>query len=214
MADQSRRLATSLSSSLRSPCGAAAELVPSVLIVVFSLASSHPRRPGVLPRDCAPPVPSLTQSASHASAGTGMACAQPSAATVTDRATPRPAGRAGDLVRLRPAHLNTSQASGVLAILDETHTRIQRSVRNVAGRISFRSMGTELDATDWAIIAELQRDARLSFNQIAKRVNLSAPSVAARIRRLEEAGVIEGYHAQISPAAAGWPVRSEEHTSE
>jgi Lrp/AsnC family leucine-responsive transcriptional regulator len=67
-------------------------------------------------------------------------------------------------------------------------------------------MGTELDATDWAIIEELQRDSRLSFNQIAKRVNLSAPSVAARIRRLEETGVIEGYHAQISPAAVGWPV--------
>jgi len=67
-------------------------------------------------------------------------------------------------------------------------------------------MGTELDATDWAIIGEIQRDARLSFNQIAKRVNLSAPSVAARIRRLEETGVIQGYHAQISPAAAGWPV--------
>ena len=63
-----------------------------------------------------------------------------------------------------------------------------------------------MDATDWAIIGEIQRDARLSFNQIAKRVNLSAPSVAARIRRLEETGVIEGYHAQISPAAAGWPV--------
>ena len=47
-------------------------------------------------------------------------------------------------------------------------------------------MGTDLDATDWAIISEIQRDARLSFNQIAKRVNLSAPSVAARIRRLEE----------------------------
>jgi Lrp/AsnC family leucine-responsive transcriptional regulator len=67
-------------------------------------------------------------------------------------------------------------------------------------------MGTELDATDWAIIGEIQRDARLSFNQLAKRVNLSAPSVAARIRRLEETGVIEGYHARISPAAVGWPV--------
>jgi Lrp/AsnC family transcriptional regulator, leucine-responsive regulatory protein len=67
-------------------------------------------------------------------------------------------------------------------------------------------MGTELDATDWAIIGEIQRDARLSFNQIAKRVNLSAPSVATRIRRLEETGVIEGYQAQISPAAVGWPV--------
>ncbi len=67
-------------------------------------------------------------------------------------------------------------------------------------------MGTDLDPTDWAIIGQIQRDARLSFNQIAKRVNLSAPSVAARIRRLEEAGVIEGYHARISPAAAGLPL--------
>ena len=67
-------------------------------------------------------------------------------------------------------------------------------------------MGTELDATDWAIIGEIQRDARLSFNQIAKHVNLSAPSVAARIRRLEEARVIEGYHARISPAAVGLPL--------
>src|SRR5215470_5126255 len=68
------------------------------------------------------------------------------------------------------------------------------------------SMSTELDGTDWAIIGEIQRDARLSFNQIAKRVNLSAPSVAARVRRLEETGVIEGYHARISPAAVGLPL--------
>lgn len=67
-------------------------------------------------------------------------------------------------------------------------------------------VGAELDPTDWAILAEVQRDARLSFNQIAKRVNLSAPSVAARIRRLEESGVIKGYHARISPAAAGLPL--------
>lgn len=67
-------------------------------------------------------------------------------------------------------------------------------------------MGTDLDSTDWAIIGELQRDARLSFNQIAKRVNLSAPSVAARIRRLEETKVITGYHASISPDAAGLPL--------
>lgn len=67
-------------------------------------------------------------------------------------------------------------------------------------------MGAELDATDWAIIGEVQRDARLSFNEIARRVKLSAPSVAARIRRLEEAGVIDGYHARINPAAVGLPL--------
>jgi Lrp/AsnC family leucine-responsive transcriptional regulator len=67
-------------------------------------------------------------------------------------------------------------------------------------------MDAEMDATDWAILGEVQRDARLSFNQIAKRVNLSAPSVAARIRRLEQAGIIEGYHARINPAAVGLPL--------
>jgi Lrp/AsnC family leucine-responsive transcriptional regulator len=69
-----------------------------------------------------------------------------------------------------------------------------------------RTVATELDATDWAIIRELQRDARLSFNQIAKRVNLSPPSVATRIRRLEDTNVIQGYHARIDPAAAGLPL--------
>ena len=62
-------------------------------------------------------------------------------------------------------------------------------------------MGTDLDPTDWAIIGQIQRDARLSFNQIAKRVNLSAPSVAARIRRLEEAGSSRA----ITPASAPPP---------
>jgi Lrp/AsnC family transcriptional regulator, leucine-responsive regulatory protein len=67
-------------------------------------------------------------------------------------------------------------------------------------------VGTALDATDWAIVRELQRNARLSFNQLAKRVNLSAPSVATRVRRLEDEGVIEGYQARISPAAVGLPL--------
>jgi Lrp/AsnC family leucine-responsive transcriptional regulator len=64
----------------------------------------------------------------------------------------------------------------------------------------------ELDATDLAILRQVQGDARLSFNEIARRVNLSAPSVAARIRRLEDAGVIGGYHARIDPAAVGLPL--------
>lgn len=67
-------------------------------------------------------------------------------------------------------------------------------------------MPDDLDATDRAIIHELQRDARLSFNQLAERVRLSAPSVAARVRRLESAGVIAGYHARIDPDAVGVPL--------
>lgn len=59
------------------------------------------------------------------------------------------------------------------------------------------------DQTDWRIIAELQRDGRLSYNQLGRLVNLSPPAVAERVRRLEESGVITGYQARIDPARVG-----------
>ena len=64
----------------------------------------------------------------------------------------------------------------------------------------------ELDALDRRIIVELQLDARLSIAELGRRVNLSAPAVAERIQRLEETGVITGYHASVDPSAAGYPV--------
>lgn len=62
------------------------------------------------------------------------------------------------------------------------------------------------DQTDWRIIAELQRDGRLSYNQLGRLVNMSSPAVAERVRRLEESGVIAGYQARIDPARAGLPL--------
>jgi Lrp/AsnC family leucine-responsive transcriptional regulator len=67
-------------------------------------------------------------------------------------------------------------------------------------------MARPLDATDWQIVAELQRDGRLSYNQLGRLVTLSAPAVAERVRRLEESGVIAGYQARIDPARAGLPL--------
>lgn len=67
-------------------------------------------------------------------------------------------------------------------------------------------MDRPLDATDWRILAELQRDGRLSYNELARRVTLSSPAVAERVRRLEEAGVIAGYQARVDPARAGLPL--------
>ena len=64
------------------------------------------------------------------------------------------------------------------------------------------------DATDWLLLAELQRDGRLSFNELARRINLSAPAVAERVRRLEHSGVITGYHAHVDPARAGRTVEA------
>ena len=63
-----------------------------------------------------------------------------------------------------------------------------------------------LDDTDWRIITELQRDGRASFNELGRRVSLSPPSVAERVRRLESLGIITGYRATIDPAQAGQPV--------
>jgi Lrp/AsnC family transcriptional regulator, leucine-responsive regulatory protein len=69
-------------------------------------------------------------------------------------------------------------------------------------------MDRPLDQTDWRILAELQEDGRLSYKQLARRVNLSPPAVADRVRRLEESGVIGGYRAQIDPATVGLPLQA------
>lgn len=64
----------------------------------------------------------------------------------------------------------------------------------------------ELDEVDWSILSELQADARLSYSELSRRIHLSAPAVAERVRRLEESGVIAGYAARIDPAQAGQPL--------
>jgi Lrp/AsnC family leucine-responsive transcriptional regulator len=65
---------------------------------------------------------------------------------------------------------------------------------------------TSLDSTDWQILRELQRDARLSYNELGRRVNLSAPAAAERVRKLEDRGIITGYAAQVDPAKIGLPL--------
>ena len=62
------------------------------------------------------------------------------------------------------------------------------------------------DEIDLAILTELQNDARISISELARRVGRSAPAVSERVRKLEEAGIIEGYRAQINPAALGFSV--------
>lgn len=63
-----------------------------------------------------------------------------------------------------------------------------------------------MDATDWSILTELQRDARLSLAELGRRIGMSTPAVAERVRRLEDAGVIEGYTAVVNPEKAGFPI--------
>lgn len=63
--------------------------------------------------------------------------------------------------------------------------------------------GTELDSTDLRILAELQRSGRLSNVDLAKRVRLSPSPCLARVRRLQDEGVIRKYVAMLDPQAVG-----------
>ncbi len=67
-----------------------------------------------------------------------------------------------------------------------------------------RSKSPDLDAVDARILRELYGDARISRAELARRVGLSAPSVADRVQRLEDIGVITGYSAKIDPARLGY----------
>jgi Lrp/AsnC family leucine-responsive transcriptional regulator len=63
-----------------------------------------------------------------------------------------------------------------------------------------------VDQTGWQILCELQQQARLSYGELGQKVGLTAPAVRERVRKLEEAGVITGYHAEINRALLGLPV--------
>src|SRR5690625_2556367 len=60
-----------------------------------------------------------------------------------------------------------------------------------------------MDELDIKLITLLQEDGRISISKISERMGLSRPSVAERVKRLEEKGMIEGYTALISPEAIG-----------
>ncbi len=64
----------------------------------------------------------------------------------------------------------------------------------------------ELDETDRAILRILQSDARTPFSEVARRIDMSSATVHDRVGRLEDAGVIRGYHADIDPKAVGYGV--------
>jgi Transcriptional regulators len=64
----------------------------------------------------------------------------------------------------------------------------------------------ELDQVNLRLLAVLQADPRLSMSALARTVGMSAPAVTARVRRMEEVGIITGFHVTVDPAAIGLPV--------
>jgi len=63
-----------------------------------------------------------------------------------------------------------------------------------------------LDPINQRLLEELQTDARITIAELGRRINLSAPAVAERVHRLERAGVITGYRAEVDPKAIGYPI--------
>jgi Lrp/AsnC family transcriptional regulator, leucine-responsive regulatory protein len=61
-----------------------------------------------------------------------------------------------------------------------------------------------LDEINRRLLDELQRDGRVAFAELGRRVGLSAPAVAERVGRLEREGVITGYRAEVDPRAIGY----------
>ena len=71
--------------------------------------------------------------------------------------------------------------------------------------IHFENNGM-LDSVDWALLEALQENARLSFSELGRQVNLSQPAVAERVKKLEKAGIIVGYRAQVDYGRLGLPI--------
>ncbi len=65
-----------------------------------------------------------------------------------------------------------------------------------------------IDSTDRVILDELRRAARLSWRELGQRIGLGPTATADRVRRLEQLGVIRGYHAEVDLSALGIGLRA------
>lgn len=67
---------------------------------------------------------------------------------------------------------------------------------------------SEFDGYDHRILAELQRDARITMAELGRRVHLSQPAVTERVRKLELSGVVKGYRAEVDLQRLGYAIRA------
>lgn len=65
-----------------------------------------------------------------------------------------------------------------------------------------------VDEKSWRILNALQEDARASLKTLAEIAGLSVPATAERIRKMEDAGIIRGYHADVAPEALGYVIKA------
>jgi Lrp/AsnC family leucine-responsive transcriptional regulator len=65
-----------------------------------------------------------------------------------------------------------------------------------------------LDPKDWQLLELLQKDARTGYAELGRLVGLSAPATAERVKRLEDAGIIRSYRAQVDPQKLGYAIEA------
>jgi Lrp/AsnC family leucine-responsive transcriptional regulator len=65
-----------------------------------------------------------------------------------------------------------------------------------------------MDKINREILTILQQNSRISFADLAKKVHLSAPAVTERVKKLEDSGVIKGYHASIDVEQLGYSIEA------
>ena len=66
----------------------------------------------------------------------------------------------------------------------------------------------QIDDLNWEILTCLQQNARESFANIGRKVGLTPPAVAERVKKMEDLGIIEGYHTDVSYAMAGHQLKA------
>jgi DNA-binding Lrp family transcriptional regulator len=87
-------------------------------------------------------------------------------------------------------------ASSEREIVGSAYTMVQRG----------NSARVKLDAIDRRILSDLQAEGRITNVELAKRAGISAPPCLRRVRALEDAGLIQGYHAELDGKALGFEV--------
>jgi Lrp/AsnC family leucine-responsive transcriptional regulator len=69
-------------------------------------------------------------------------------------------------------------------------------------------LNVKIDALNWSILQALQENSRESFASIGRQVGLTPPAVAERVKKMEDLGILEGYHARVAHTKAGYQLKA------
>ena len=70
------------------------------------------------------------------------------------------------------------------------------------------SFKMKIDDLNWRILSSLQRNSRESFSSIGRKIGLTSPAVAERVKKMEDTGILEGYVAKVSHSKLGYQLKA------